>query len=355
MYANYDRDSSTQDRGGTAAQGMARARAPSKGESFHSRMASLSHQQRPGNVGQFPAHGKNHSISVSNTHQQPSKLPTPERGRTLHKKYEFPSSASDNLLSAVPESARDQHGHVTTMTDITNGGNAEPRAASSAQARGMRRPMPIDLNKAREYGSTGPHKNIQPVHNPVTPDGTEMGGFMFDDASSVYTDGTPLAIRDEHLSSPLHIPTKSEMKGISILQGYTDWRENLPVGQAVGTDNHARQNYAEEPVTPLPVPAPTDQVPQNFSPLKGSPALSKPPVTDKIPDEHDVPPFTPLTPWLMNENMGTRKATKTLFGDKGWLEDTAAQAKPERQKPTSFFDSVKKTARRLVSIRRSVS
>jgi hypothetical protein len=48
---------------------------------------------------------------------------------------------------------------------------------------------------------------------------------------------------------------------------------------------------------------------------------------------------------------GTRKASKNLFGDHGWLHDTATAKtkKAEPQRPTGFFDGFKKFAREIVS------
>ncbi|KAI0385295.1 hypothetical protein F5Y04DRAFT_291958 [Hypomontagnella monticulosa] len=355
--------STTQARGGTAKQDTTRAQeAPGRGPSFHTRMASLPHQQRPSGLAQLYDHGRNRSISASNAHQQLDDQHSPDRGRSLRKKHDF---TTEELLSPVPESARDHLGHMKTMTDMIYGGNGELAGASqpmqqqklpskaakspSAPAREIRRPAPIDLSKAREYVSASrPHTNIQPVHNPITPDETEMTMFMGDDTSSVYTDGIQMPPYDEDMLSPLRIPTKSEMRGVNILQGYTDWRENLPAKEAVAMDDRAYQKSAEKHDDPLPMTVPNKQTSQEFSPLKRDQSPTKLPNT-MIPDEHDVPPFTPLTPWLMGMGLGmeTRRATKTLFGDKGWLEDTAAQAKPERQKPTSFLDNVKKTARKL--------
>ncbi|KAI1825153.1 hypothetical protein F4861DRAFT_206952 [Xylaria intraflava] len=65
-------------------------------------------------------------------------------------------------------------------------------------------------------------------------------------------------------------------------------------------------------------------------------------------------PVTPLTPFIMNAigaPAGAQGGQKTLFGEKGWLEDTAASAekKPKAEKTNSFMESIKRKAREIVS------
>lgn len=68
------------------------------------------------------------------------------------------------------------------------------------------------------------------------------------------------------------------------------------------------------------------------------------------------PLFTPLTPFIMNVTgapAGVERGTKTLFGEHGWLEDTAASGatkpKVEKEKAGGFMESLKRKARGLVS------
>ncbi|KAI8955245.1 hypothetical protein F4801DRAFT_379551 [Xylaria longipes] len=64
------------------------------------------------------------------------------------------------------------------------------------------------------------------------------------------------------------------------------------------------------------------------------------------------PLFTPLTPFIMKANgapTGVERGSKTLFGDHGWLEDTAASGmtKPKMDKVGGFMESLKRKAREI--------
>lgn len=65
------------------------------------------------------------------------------------------------------------------------------------------------------------------------------------------------------------------------------------------------------------------------------------------------PPFTPLTPFIMKATgapTGVERGSKTLFGEHGWLEDTAASGttKPKTEKVGSFIENLKRKAREIV-------
>ncbi|KAI0192702.1 hypothetical protein EV127DRAFT_336822 [Xylaria flabelliformis] len=64
-------------------------------------------------------------------------------------------------------------------------------------------------------------------------------------------------------------------------------------------------------------------------------------------------PFTPLTPFIMKATgapAGVERGSKTLFGEHGWLEDTAASAmaRPKLEKVGGFMESLKRKAREIV-------
>ncbi|KAI0456090.1 hypothetical protein F5B21DRAFT_523069 [Xylaria acuta] len=64
------------------------------------------------------------------------------------------------------------------------------------------------------------------------------------------------------------------------------------------------------------------------------------------------PPFTPLTPFIMKAAgapAGVERGSKTLFGEHGWLEDTAASGmtKPKIEKVGGFMESLKRKAREI--------
>ncbi|KAI0106984.1 hypothetical protein GGR51DRAFT_559669 [Nemania sp. FL0031] len=68
--------------------------------------------------------------------------------------------------------------------------------------------------------------------------------------------------------------------------------------------------------------------------------------------EMTSPPFTPLTPFIMKATgapEGAGAGAKTLFGENGWLEDTAASGtkKPKTEKVGGFLESLKRKAREI--------
>ncbi|KAI0843731.1 hypothetical protein F5Y06DRAFT_302806 [Hypoxylon sp. FL0890] len=344
---------------GAVEQDMARARAASRGEPFHSRSVSHSQQDRTGGMLPYYNHGRDNSLASSRTYQQLGRVSSPERGRSLQRRYEFQSSDSDNALSPVFESGMDnRQSHVTTMTEIIDQGQSAQRARSmsrhksppkpvgytSIQLKDKRRPAPLDLEDARKYGTVAvANANIQPIHNPVSPTDSEMVQAFEDGNSSEYTNGTVFPSYE----APLRAPEKPGMSGVNILQGYNDWRENQPAGEPVAVNGYLYSKGTKEHENG---PEMSNRNAQEFQGQPAKEAISRPSNVDessKEPEEPEAPPFTPLTPYLMN----TRVATKTLIGDKGWLEDTAAQAKkPESKKSTTFMGNVKKTARKIAEI-----
>ncbi|KAI0202552.1 hypothetical protein F4808DRAFT_458720 [Astrocystis sublimbata] len=69
------------------------------------------------------------------------------------------------------------------------------------------------------------------------------------------------------------------------------------------------------------------------------------------------PPFTPLTPFIMEANgapAGTAGGSKTLFGENGWLDDTAAaststkpKAEEKTKKSSNFMDTLMRKTRQI--------
>ncbi|KAL7624479.1 hypothetical protein AAE478_006044 [Parahypoxylon ruwenzoriense] len=340
---------------------------PNQGERSHPRSQSRYRQELPNSMPQGPNHSRNNSVSSFQTHQQRANPYSLGKGRQLTRKYEFQSSDSDDALSPVPESAmKAQHSPITTMTDIIDRSKQEslpgapksvphyvspPEPAASAWVEEKRRPEPLDLRNAKRFGKmVGMHTNIQVVHVPTTPQVAERRYVLDDGSSSLYTDSARFP--DEPYDSPLLIPKKSELRAGNILQGYKNWREqNASGGQPAGANGQARSKSVSETHNhPDDAPSTGEEPFQGLSPSKSNPGLPKSTTLGKIHAEYDAPPFTPLTQWALTGN--TRKAQKTLFGEKGWLEDTAAQdmKKPELQKNASFFDSVKKKARKLAEM-----
>ncbi|KAI2467665.1 hypothetical protein F4781DRAFT_423189 [Annulohypoxylon bovei var. microspora] len=351
-------------------------------EPFHARVASRPHLEDSGGVPQHPqypqyySHSRNNSVSASQAYpQQLSRQPTPEQGRTLQKTYEFQSNESDKGLTPVLETTMENRlPHAMTMNDIINGRDTEsrgrsrsmsrhksplkPAASVSAQPRDRRRPAPLDLDETNRYGVVVRSvSSLQPTHNHVyslEPEkgqtvGQAVGRAVANRSSSVYMDDTPLPFYDEPSPSPLYVPTKDEMRGraTSILQGYNVWKEEndqASVGDPVGAMERTRSTPAIEQGYPTETLQASDRVSQGPS-HDGVTSCASP--VDEGRKELEAPPFTPLTPYLMHTRMGS----KTMIGNKGWLEDTASQTKKPvvKKKDASFIGTVKKTARRIAA------
>ncbi|KAI0010618.1 hypothetical protein F4779DRAFT_627060 [Xylariaceae sp. FL0662B] len=221
----------------------------------------------------------------------------------------------------------------------------KPATGLSTEQGDKHRPVPLDLSDARRYGEmVGRHTNIQPVHYPITPHDVEQRRVNEDGtSSSVYTEATPLV--GPPTVSPLHIPGNRGLKRVNILHLWKDWNDSVtPGGVTAGPSSSkggARRRDPPEDSPDMMIASSSDGSP--FKRTRGIPKAST------VNDIRETAPFTPLTPWLMNDDK-IRIASKTLIGDKGWLEDTAAQPlvkKPEPQKSTGFLSSIKKKAREI--------
>lgn len=271
--------------------------------------------------------------------------PIPERGRTLQQQ--------PNIMWNGPEANGSNDSDVTTMSEIIKMGNARaggarsmsrhkspPKAATAMPPKP--RPEPLNLKDARRYAAlVGAHMNIHPVHHPVTPQQAQLRHVLEDGTSSIY-DATPLGPPNGFAGSPQHVAHNPDLVGVNILKRYSEWRVNTDVANAPA--NYPTSKSSPERRNTVATPRFADQGFAGPSMSKSNGALPQPsPAWDS-----DMPPFTPLTPFIMGGNV--RKASKTLIGEKGWLEDTAAGAgsakKPQRQK-TGFF---KKTARKIVRV-----
>lgn len=293
-----------------------------------------------------------------------------EGGRAQQQGYEsHRGDMNDEVLPARENAVSNHESRITTMSDIMNAGNQEggglsrsqsfhqtprspkkPTTEPSSNKRDKSRPPPLDLNSVRRYATVGSHMNIQPIHNPITPDDVRFTYVVDDGTSSVYSPSTPFPFRDEGSGSPLRVPRLSEVRGNNVLQVYNNWRENVSEGAESGLNVQPGMKASAEQLRFAGTPDFSQTESRKLSPSKSVQSIPKNTTLGEDLKEPDVPPFTPLTPWLMG-NGHTKKVSKTMIGDKGWLEDTAAQTvkKPERQKMAAFFNSVKKTARRIVS------
>jgi len=135
---------------------------------------------------------------------------------------------------------------------------------------------------------------------------------MVDDTSSYYSQES-IADRYPSCISPLRIQKASEPKHLSILQAYTDER-NSARGSDKGSQEHEQRGTADE--------------------ASSGAELA----------------YTPLAPFLRQGAPTVRKASKTLIGEGGWLENTL---KPESTtSPTrggGFLGNLVKKAKEMVS------
>ncbi|KAI8958428.1 hypothetical protein F5Y11DRAFT_351558 [Daldinia sp. FL1419] len=359
---------STPQRGRSAAEvdlTAIRARALSK-EPFYSRSGSRSRQDEPCDILPYSIHSRGNSVS-SNTRQQSSIIASPERGRSLRGRYEFQPNESDDL-SPVPENAGNNFtGHIasqiTTVADFMNARDEEPPRKSRDMSRHKfpakpaeatptkpekRRPEQIDLAAVHRYGAiAAKYMNMEAVHNPISSSEEEQ---TFGDSPSVYGASASLKYYEE----PQGDPYNAGMGRGSILKGYSDWMEKQPTDGQTGKLN--------QQTTTTPKNSASEDSSHDFPLQRAGLALpksqTKPQITNEITNEiakvvtrePGAPPFTPLTPWVTNGN--STKVKKNLFGNKGWLEDTAAEKKPERVKSmnSGFLGSMKKTAKKIAGM-----
>jgi hypothetical protein len=179
-----------------------------------------------------------------------------------------------------------------------------------------------------------------------------------DGGSSVYTDDTPFD--GDPTVSPLgNIKGSNTSRRVNILGAYNDWKKTstpllAPAEIYSPVRSESLAGHPQEEIlllnavyVPPPTP-PTSGGNQNRGLIKSATTndLRAGPLTAQ------TDPFTPLTPWLKGQGgRNIRKTSKNLFGDHGWLQDTATvKKKAEPQKSTGFFHGIKKVAREIVSL-----
>ncbi|KAF2999179.1 hypothetical protein E8E14_005268 [Neopestalotiopsis sp. 37M] len=285
--------------------------------------------------------------------REKSPYPTPRGGNGRRRAPPPPL----NLATArVPNTSRRieiEHNSVTpTSPEITvhaiDGTNNRPRSS-------------VNFSDARKYGSvgSGPQATRFPL---ITPAEVQHRQVNWDGSSSVYSDNSPL--NGMPSISPIILPENR----INILQGYNDWRDNTC--PQLQTPGDAMKSPGLLP------PLRSKSVSQIDEPLEILPATTyqPPPMPAITPREdkklqqglvrsatvHDLPSaklppqsaladqFSPLTPWVMN--LDRRQASKNLFGDNGWLQDstqTKDEKKNQPSKTANFFGSIKKMAKDL--------
>lgn len=180
--------------------------------------------------------------------------------------------------------------------------------------RGARVPGPIDTIIARTHARLaaqrgGTHPPVA-VHNPPgrspSPVRDSEQYHSADASSSVYSQDSA-AERYPSRVSPLRIQKDHEYKHLSLLQEYTDW-QNTPSGSVQEHEAKGSLSGAEPTYTPL-----------SPSPGQGLPSV--------------------------------RKASKTLIGENGWLENTSKSAEPTTSpsRKGGFLGNLVKRAKEMVS------
>ncbi|CAJ2510714.1 Uu.00g063390.m01.CDS01 [Anthostomella pinea] len=304
-----------------------------------------------------PRTRKGSNASPYTTEQKIGGRSSEDRGRPLHRKYDFVMTDDEAPLSPVQESIQGdvpRQSSATTWTDIIHHANRKssgdvpevppiPSQFNGKQPdnnnvlkmppipdrKDKRRPHPLDFSQAPKIAqSASRERNVQIVSSPLThhSEHLQVDGEV---SPSVYDDDTPYPDSLPAIS-PLHIPRKSEMRNMNILKEYSDWKASP--GLLDNANRDIRPGSAQDVRSP-----PTQGIPKSAT-------------TNNLrfEDVYESEPWTPLTPFLMGAKM-----SKRLFGDHGWLEDTAAQdvkkpTKPESQKASAIFTSLKKKARELV-------
>ncbi|GAB1312903.1 hypothetical protein MFIFM68171_03113 [Madurella fahalii] len=178
--------------------------------------------------------------------------------------------------------------------------------------RGAKVPGPIDTVIARTHARLAAERGGTPapvaVHNPLERSPSPVRDpdqyHSADASSSVYSQDST-AERYPSRVSPLRIQKDHEYKHLSLLQEYTDWR-NTPSGFGQEHETKERLSGAEPMYTSSP------------SLAQGLPSV--------------------------------RKASKTLIGENGWLENTSKSAEPTTSpsRKGGFLGNLVKRAKEMV-------
>ena len=205
-----------------------------------------------------------------------------------------------------------------------NNPSAEGTPAHRAERRARSPPAPIDTDIARIHaklsalraGRQPPVAVQQPPERDRSPVRQRSQIPTADDSSSFYSQDST-GERYPSCISPLRIQKDDEPKHLSILQGYMDKRNT-------SGDSGNASSGAEQART-------TDEASSGAE-----------------------RPYTPLAAFLPEGIPTFRKASKTLIGENGWLENTSKPAE-QTTSPTrggGFLGNLVKKAKEMVSIAR---
>ncbi|KAK4098235.1 hypothetical protein N658DRAFT_228450 [Parathielavia hyrcaniae] len=229
---------------------------------------------------------------------------TPESQRTLQ-------GFQDNATSSVPSKSRKPRfeRHDPTVYGTPSRSDREPKGP----------PAPIDTHLARAHARMAALRAGQPpaviVHNPPervrSPVRQPSQYPIVDDSSSYYSQDSAAERYPSHIS-PLNLHREIEPKHLSILQEYIDQQSS---GRGSG---------------------------------KASEKLHHRGTQDEASSGAELA-FSPLAPFQPNDIPSVRKASKTLIGEGGWLENTTKRdqaASPTRA--GGFLGSLVKKAKEMI-------
>lgn len=247
---------------------------------------------------------------------------TPSRARSRSPvKYNFDTPGSQRTIQGAQAHARSSSPSKTREGRFNQSSPVTQRSPTRSGGRGVRStPTPIDTDLARAHARMANLKiGKQPavvVHNPPerAPSPVRQSSqFVTPDDSSSYYSQDSGGNRHPSCISPLRIQKDTEPRHISILQEYTE-KKNSTRGSEKSSE------VTEHRATP-------DE-------LSSGPEMA----------------YTPLAPFLSQGAPTVRKASKTLIGEGGWLENTS---KPDQTgSPTKgggFLGSLVKKAKEMVS------
>ncbi|GAW27276.1 hypothetical protein SAMD00023353_9700260 [Rosellinia necatrix] len=352
------------------------------------------------------------SMSSSGTQGNLSRPGSTDRGRTMQRRYEFLDSDDNPLptISPAKETVKnnsdiDEAGRESNMTTITDlvqqcgrqadeGVGASSAQPSLHQPKPRRRPPPLDLDDPIHVGMVSRHTNRYEVeHVAIKSSKAEHhNSHSTDTGSSTYDD----RIEVRAIIPPVDLPDYKELCNTDPLESYRKWRDNLRPARtssqgsihitmptqgelnptegapivnrtrshsALGIrDRQPSDNAAYTPSVYSTVTAPfsrgsgiarsatMNDVSHRVGRQSSGASVSKPTQPTM---EATSPLCTPLTPFIMTATgapAGVERGTKKLFGEHGWLEDTAAASgatKTKMEKAGGFVESLKRKAREI--------
>ncbi|KAH8677516.1 hypothetical protein BX600DRAFT_450017 [Xylariales sp. PMI_506] len=247
-----------------------------------------------------------------------------------------------------------RHSNATNFTNFIEHAQGFPSSntmAASPESKTKRRPTPLDLSNAFKYAQIANYRRgVKAIHNPITP---QEGPATAGSSSSVYSDETPLTV-DRSVVSPLHIVKQSTTSiNANVLKSYKDWKDTSSPEDMV----HGRPKSIADCKDGVRLPGFVHAPPPSPPTSRENRGLVKSATTSDLrtePRTAQTDVFTPLTPWLLDAGGKAKgKQSKTLFGNHGWLHDTAvsgAEKPAGTQKSLGFLDGIKKKAREIVGL-----